>query len=60
MSTAPKDGRVDLWWIDRRFVDCYRDPIDGGYRHMTHFNQLIMVESPTAWMPLPDAPKEMP
>ena len=57
IETAANETRADLLWNGKRFTDCYRDPLDHGWRHMTHYNQLIMVNSPEYWTPLPPQPK---
>ncbi len=57
IETAPMTGHADLLWGGKRFTDCYRDPLDHGWRHMTHYNQLIMVNSPEYWMPTPQLPQ---
>jgi hypothetical protein len=36
IESAPDSELVDLLWGDRRYMDCHRDPLDGGWRHMTH------------------------
>lgn len=56
IETAPRDGKVDLWWCNRRYIECYRDPLDRGWRTTSPNGQLVLITNPTHWMPVPADP----
>ena len=55
ISTAPHDRHVDLWTGTRRVADCYRDPIDNGFRTLLANGQLFCVRGETHWREIPPA-----
>jgi hypothetical protein len=58
IETAPKSGLVDLWWCNRRYIDCYWDNICEEYRTIDTSSRLICIKGATHWQRPPAAPTD--